>query len=135
MFFDSVYPKRPSDTVAKYTVYLLILLVERLFKWFWVLFCYFIIWLAKPGSKIHCILLFEIEYLLKSSFFIPSFRHQASNSYYLVVTTAKIPKIWKSTSSDVYFLIYQSQDHSINRQWIIQPKFIDCPSNTFFWIS
>ena len=32
-FFDSVYPTRPSDTVAKYTIYLPILLVERLFKW------------------------------------------------------------------------------------------------------
>ena len=38
MFFDSVYPTRPSDTVTKYTVYLPILLVERLFKWSWVLF-------------------------------------------------------------------------------------------------
>ena len=28
----------------------------------------------------------------KSSFFIPSFRHQDSNSYYSVVATAKIPK-------------------------------------------
>ena len=62
MFFDSVYPIRPFDTVTKYTVYLPILLVERLFKWSWVLFCYFILWLAKPGSKMHCILLFEIEY-------------------------------------------------------------------------
>ena len=31
--FDSVYPTRPSDTVAKYTIYLFILPVERLFKW------------------------------------------------------------------------------------------------------
>ena len=62
MLFDSVYPPRPSDTVTKYTVYSPILLAERLFEWYWVLFCYFILWLAKPGSKMHCILLFEIEY-------------------------------------------------------------------------
>ena len=38
MFFASAYPTRPSDTVTKYTVYLRILLVERLFKWSWVFF-------------------------------------------------------------------------------------------------
>ena len=32
MFFDSVYPTRPSDTVAKLTIYLFIIPVERLFK-------------------------------------------------------------------------------------------------------
>ena len=37
----------------------IILLVERLFKWYWVLFCYFILWLAKSGSKMPCILHFE----------------------------------------------------------------------------
>ena len=65
MLFDSIYPTRPSDTVTKYTVYLPILLVERLFKWPWVLFCYLILWLTKPGSKMPCILLFEIEYSLE----------------------------------------------------------------------
>ena len=65
VFFDSVYPTRPPDTVTKYTVYLPILFMERLFKLFWDLFCYFILWLAKPGSKMPCILLFEIEYLLE----------------------------------------------------------------------
>ena len=67
----------------------------------------------------------------KSSFFIPSFRHQDSNSYYLVVATAKIRKICKPTSLDVYFSICKSQDWAINCQWIIQPKLIDCPSNNF----
>ena len=42
-----------------------ILLVERLFKWSWVLFYNFILWLANPGSKMPCILLFEIEYSLQ----------------------------------------------------------------------
>ena len=32
MFFDSVYLTHPSDTVVKHTIYLPILLVERLFK-------------------------------------------------------------------------------------------------------
>ena len=68
----------------------------------------------------------------RSSFFILSFRHQDSNSHYLVVATAKIPKICKRTFLDVYFLICKSQDRAINRQWIIQPKLIDCPSDTFF---
>ena len=68
----------------------------------------------------------------KSSFFIPPFRRQDSSSYYLVVATAKIPKIWKGTSLDVDFLICKSQDYAINRQWIIQPKLIDCPSDTCF---
>ena len=58
MFFDSVYLTRPSDTVTKYTIYPPILLVERLFKWCWVLLGNFIIWLAKPSSKMPCILLF-----------------------------------------------------------------------------
>ena len=68
MFFDSAYPTRPSDNVTKYTIYPpppTILLVERLFKWSWVLFCYSVLWLAKPGSKMPCILLFEIEYLFQ----------------------------------------------------------------------
>ena len=68
----------------------------------------------------------------KSSFFITSFRHQDSNSFYLVLATAKIPKIWKRSSLDVYFSICKSQDSAINRQWIIQPKLIDSPSETFF---
>ena len=37
----------------------------------------------------------------KSSFFIPFFRNQDSNRYYLVVATAKIPKICKCMSLDV----------------------------------
>ena len=110
--------------------------MERLFKWSWVLFCYFIVWLAKPDSKMLCILLFEIEYSLEfvstnPPFFIRFFRHQDSNRYYLVIATAKIPKICKHTSLDVYFLICKSQDCTNNYQWVIQPKLIDCPSNTF----
>ena len=65
MLFDSVYPPRPSDTVTKYTVYSPILLVERLSEWSWVLFCYFIVWLLKPDSKMSRILLFEVEYSLE----------------------------------------------------------------------
>ena len=65
MLFDSVHLTRPSDIVTKYTVYPPILLVERLHKWSWVLFCYFIVWVAKPDSKMPCIVLFEIQYLLE----------------------------------------------------------------------
>ena len=65
-------------------------------------------------------------------FFIPSFRLQDSNSYYLVVAAAKIKKNWKRTSLGVYFSICKSQDCTINHQWIIQSKLIDCPSDTFF---
>ena len=68
----------------------------------------------------------------KSCFFIPSFRHQDSNSYYLVAAAAKILKNCKRTSLDVYFSIGKSQHHAINRQWIIQPKLIDCPPTLFF---
>ena len=124
--FDIVCATRPSDTVAKYTIYLFILPVERLFKWSWGLFCCFILWLAKPGSKTPCILLCEKIFtracFCKSSFFIPSFWHQDPNSYYLVVATVKIPKIWKRTSLGVYFSICKSQDRAINRHWIIQAK-------------
>ena len=70
----------------------------------------------------------------KSSFFIPSSRYQYSNSCYLVVATAKISKVWKRTSLDVYFLICKSQNRVINRHWIIQPKLTDCSSDTFFKI-
>ena len=80
MFFDSVYPSRPSDTVTKYTIYPLILLVERLFKWSWVLFCYFIVWLAKPDSKMPCILLFGIEYSLEFVSTNPSFLSRPSDT-------------------------------------------------------
>ena len=65
MFLDSACPTRPSETKTKDTIYRPILLVERLFKWCLVLFCYFILRLAKPDSKMPCILLFEIEYLLE----------------------------------------------------------------------
>ena len=65
MFFDSVCPIRPSYTVTKYKIYPTILLMERIYKWSWVLFCNFILWLAKPRSKMPCILLFETEYSLE----------------------------------------------------------------------
>ena len=80
-FFDSVYLTRPSNTATKYTIYLPTLLVEGLFKWSWVLSCYFILWLAKPDSK--------------------NLPTQDLNSYYLVVAKAKMPKIIKRMSSGV----------------------------------
>ena len=76
---------------TRYRIYSPILLVGRLFKWSSVLFCYFILWREKLESKIICILLlFARVRFYKSSFFILSFRHQDSKSYFLVVTAAKI---------------------------------------------
>ena len=55
------------------------------------------------------ILLCETEYSLEFVSVNPTFLsrsyllHQDSNSYYLVVATAKIPKIWKRTSLGVFF--------------------------------
>ena len=80
MYFDCVYPTRPSDTVTKYTIYPTILLEERLFKWPWVLFCYFILWLAKPGSNMSFNLLFEIEYLLEFVSTNPPFLSRPSDT-------------------------------------------------------
>ena len=80
MFFDSVYPTRHFDTVTKNTIYLLILLVEKLFKWSWVLFCYFILLLTKPGSKMPWILLFEIEYSLEFFSINPPFLSRPSDT-------------------------------------------------------
>ena len=86
-------------------------------------------------NALHFILrdrIFARVHFYKSSFFILSFRHQDSNSHYLVVATAKIPKFCKRTSLNIYFSICKSQNRAINRQWIIQPKLIDCPSDNFF---
>ena len=55
MLLDSVYLTRPSDTVTNYTIYPPILLVERLLKWTGVLFCYFVLWLAKSDLKMPCV--------------------------------------------------------------------------------
>ena len=60
VFFDSVYPTRPFDTVTKYIVYLPI--GGKIIQMVLVLFRYFILWLEKPSSKMLCILLFEIRY-------------------------------------------------------------------------
>ena len=130
MFFDSAYTTRPSDTVTKYIIYPSILLVERLFKWSWVLFCYLILRLPKLSSNVSCILRFEIEYSLEFVSKNPPFLSRPSDTK---IQTAIIPKIWKDTSLGIYFWICKSQDHAINCQWVIQPKHIDCLSNTFFF--
>ena len=136
MFFDSVYPTRPSDTVTKYTIYPL--------SYWWKdysngLGSYFATlssgYQNLAQNALHFTFwdgIFARVRFYKASFFIPSFRHQDSNSYYLVLGTVKIPKIWKRTTLDVYFSIRKSQDLVIYRQWIIQPKLIDCRSDTFF---
>ena len=74
MFFDSVYPTRPFDTVTEYTIYSLshrwkdysnsLLYLLLLF-----IVCYFILWLAKYDWKMPCILLAETEYSLEFALF------------------------------------------------------------------
>ena len=96
VLFDSVYPTRVSDNVTKYTVYIPIFLLKRLFKLSWVLYCYFIILLAKLVSKMPCILLFETEYLPGFvSTNLPVLSRPYDNKFQtaMVVATAKIPKI------------------------------------------
>ena len=84
-----------------------------------------------------CILRFEIEYSLE--FFstnllfypvlpTPRFKQLLFGG---TVATVKIQKNWKRTSLDVFFSICKSQDRAITRQRIIQPKLINCPSDTF----
>ena len=77
MLFDCIYPTRPSYIVTKYTIpppptLSFILLVQRLFKWSWVLSCYLMWWLAKPDWKMPGILLSEVDYLLEFVFTNPS---------------------------------------------------------------
>ena len=139
MFFDSACPTRPSDTVTKYTIYPL--------SYWWKEFpnglgSYLQLypmsnktWLKDALHFTFWDRIFARVRFYKSSFFIPSFRHQDSSSYCLVLATAKISTIWKNTPLDVYFLIFKSQDRAINRQCIIQPKRSHCPCDTFFKIS
>ena len=67
MFFDRVYPTRPSDTVAKYTIYLSILLVGRFFFLGLVLGLILLLYpmASKMWLKMPCTLLCEIEYSLE----------------------------------------------------------------------
>ena len=108
MFFDSVYPTRPSDTVTKYTIYPL--------SYWWKDYSngigsYFATLsygqqnLAQKCLAFYILRIFARVRFYKCSIFIPSFRHQDLNSYYLMVATAKIPTILKRTSLDVYFSI------------------------------
>ena len=89
-------------------------------------------WLKNPLHFAFWDRIFTQVIFYQSSFFIPSFRHQDLNSYYLVVATSKTPEIWKRTSMDVYISICNSEGRTIHRQWIIQPKPIDCSSAALF---
>ena len=130
IFFDRVYLTHPSDTETRYTIYSPILLVERLFKWLSVLFCYFILWLAKSESRMIYIVLFEIEYSLEFISTNPPFFPVLSTLRFKQLlfggSCSKNPRILKCKSFDVYFSICKSQDRAI-----IQPKFIDCLSDIF----
>ena len=130
MFHGSVYPTRPFDTMTKYSIY-------SLSHW----------WKGYSNSLLYLLLLCLmasktwLKNVLHFTFwdriftricFIPTFQDKDSNSYYLVVGTAKTKKNWKRTSLDVYFLKCKSQNRVIYSKWIIQPKLIDCIPDTFF---
>ena len=130
VLFNSVYPTHPSDNVTKCTIYLPMFLIEWLFKWSLILFCYFILWLAKLGSKMHCILLFEVEYLLEFVCTNPPFlSHPSDTKIQAAIIRWQLQQ--KSQNLKTYaigrLLFF---DRQISRS-IIQPKLIDCPSGTF----
>ena len=82
MFFNSVYPIRPSNIVTKYTIYSAILLMERLFKLSSVVFYYFTLLIASKAwlKKRSCILLFETEYSLEFVSKNPTFLFSPSDT-------------------------------------------------------
>ena len=133
IFFDSVYLTHPSNTVRNYTIYLSILLVEGSFIWSWVLFCCFILWLAKLGSKMPSTLLCEIEYSLEFVSVNPLFLSRLSN------TKIQTAIIWlylqqKSQNLKTYVFrrLFFDMEISVNCQWFTQPKTIHCPSDSYF---
>ena len=130
----SVYPSIPSNTVAKYTIYHPYEIGEKIIQVVFGLILLLYPMTDKNSLKkaLHFTFwdrTFALGCLWKSSFFIAYFRHQDLSSYYLVVSTAKIPKIWKRTSLDVYFSIRKSEDHAISCQRFIQLKLINSLSN------
>ena len=119
MFYDSAYPTCPFDTVAKYTIY-------SLSHW----------WKDYSNSLLYLLLLclMASKTWLKNALhftfwdriftricFIPTFQDKDSNSYYLVVATAKIKKIESVRLWTSIFWIY-----------FFQSKLIDCIPDTFF---
>ena len=111
-FFDSVYLTCPSHTVIKYKMYHNNLLLETLCEWSWVIFCYFILWLAKFEPKMPYILLFEIEYshesVSKNPFFYPVVPTPTLiQLLFGSIYKKEILKTEKSTSLDVYFFDMQ----------------------------
>ena len=126
MLFDSFYLSRPSDTVIKYTIYTpppflsptLFFPPSYLFGGKIIQMALGLISLLYYMASKTCLKntshfifsdrIFARVCFYKSCFSFPSFRHQDSNRHYWVVVTAKIPKICKRTSLDVYFLICKS---------------------------
>ena len=77
-----------------------------------------------------CILLLEIQYLLKFVSTNPPFLSCPSD------TKIQAAIVWwqlqQKISLGFYFLTWKSQDCAINCKWIIQRRLIDCPSDTVF---
>ena len=136
MLFDRVYPRRPSDTVTKYTVSSYLIggkIIQMVLGLILLIYCMVSkTWLKNALHFTSWNRIFARVCFYKSSFFIPSFRHQDSNSYYLMIATAKIPKVWKRKSLDVFFLICKSQDHVINRQWLFNWNLLIVYPTPFF---
>ena len=101
MSFDSVYPTSPFDKVTQYTIYPL----SHWWKYYSNSLLYLPL-LCLMASKIWLKNALHFTFwdrIFTRICFIPTFQDKDSNSYYLVVATAKIKKNWKRTSSDVYF--------------------------------
>ena len=84
MFFGSVYPTRPSDTVNKYAIYpsrFPYFISGKIFQMVLGLILQLAIpWLEKPGSQMPCLVLFEIECSLEFFSTNPPFLSLPSNT-------------------------------------------------------
>ena len=119
MSFDSVYPTCPFDTVTRYTIYPL----SHSWKDYSNSLLYLLL-LCLMASKIWLKNALHFTFwdrIFTRICFIPNFQDKDSNSYYLVVTTAKIKKIESVHLWTSIFWIY-----------FFQPKLIDCIPDTFF---
>ena len=90
MFFYSVYPTRPSDTVTMYTIYPLLFWLKNYSNGIGSYPIASKTWLKNALHLTFWDRIFARVCFYKPSFLTLSFRHQDSNSYYLVVATAKI---------------------------------------------
>ena len=113
MSFDSVYPTSPFDKVTQYTIYPL----SHWWKYYSNSLLYLPL-LCLMASKIWLKNALHFTFwdrIFTRICFIPTFQDKDSNSYYLVVATAKIKKIESVRLWTSIFWIY-----------FFQSKLIDC---------